>query len=225
MSQNFALSMHSRFNQTNFKLNDFKNISLFIAHIFPNYTPADVAAVFERLRIGKVSKVDFIPKWDKNNKKYFAAYIHFQHWFDNTAARNFQSRVLNPLNQARIVYDDPWHWIVLPYKNNSVKGHAVSPVKKFSEVQYAKVYPESNLTGLGSSAKEMDVWSTDDEIEEAIAELEEEMEEVEQEIKENEKYLVLIDSRYVQALEQENLAWRQWAQSWYSKNTEAELIK
>jgi hypothetical protein len=72
----------------------YSNISLFIAHVFPNYCQADVAAVFERLRIGKVKDVDFVDKWDKSGKKYYAAYIHFQHWYDNTAARNFQSRVL-----------------------------------------------------------------------------------------------------------------------------------
>jgi hypothetical protein len=47
--------------------------------------------------------------------------------------------------------------------------------------------------------------------------LEEAMDLAEEVGKENDKYLVMIDSRYVQALEQENQAWRQWVQSYYTK--------
>ena len=185
--------------------NNYNNISLFIAHVFPNYSPADVAAVFERLRIGKVRSVDFVTKWDRYGRSYFAAYIHFQHWFDNIAARNFQARVLNPKQEARIVYDDPWHWIVLPYTSNKKIDRQVSAPSKsqqridddfaFTDAHFAKVYPEISNTRA--------------EMEDALKHMEEE-----------ERCLATFDSRYVLALEQENQAWRQWLQSWYSKATE-----
>ena len=194
------ISITSRMQHLN-NADNFKNVSLYIPHVFPNYSAADVAAVFERLRIGKVSQVDMIPKRDNNNNKYFAAYIHFQHWFDNTAARNFQARLMNPAKEARIVYDDPWYWIVLPYKNKmSIKKNkmpikanfAVSKSSDDSEYQSAKVFPDDSDS--------------------VASEMEEVMELLEETIAENEKYMVTIDSRYVQTLEQENVAWRHWAQ-------------
>lgn len=188
----------------------YNNISLFIAHVFPNYTPADVAAVFERLRIGHVRAVDFVPKRDRDGKKYFAAYIHFQSWYDNIAARNFQARVLNPSHEARIVYDDPWHWIVLPYTR--IRRTLQVSAKKQQKNVNGNGYDNEDweIDSLGRKARELDIISVDDEMEEAI-------DLAEEAVKENDKYLVMIDSRYVQALEQENQAWRQWVQSCYAK--------
>jgi hypothetical protein len=152
-----------------------------------------------------------IQKRDKKNKKFYAAYIHFKHWFDNTAARNFQSRVLNPAKEARIVYDDPWYWIVLPYKNLinnklSKSNFAERKCSDESEVHNAKVHPdEEDIASTGSRA---DDWNLEQTLEQ--------MEEIEDAIAEDEKYLVSIDSRYLKALEQENLAWRQWAQQLFA---------
>ena len=91
------------------------NTSLFIPRVFANYTAADVAAVFEKLLIGRVSRVNLVPKTGKDRKIYNAAYIHFEFWFNNAAAHNFRERVLNPAKEARLVYDEPWYWVVLPY--------------------------------------------------------------------------------------------------------------
>ena len=217
MSQISAITMSPRFSAGADTIFNFKNRSLFIAHVFPNYSPGDVAAVFERLRIGQVEKVDFVAKRDRNNRKYNSAYIHFQHWFDNTAARNFQSRVLNPAQEARIVYDDPWHWVVLPYKKiinikRNVPKRQVNYDFAYTDAHLAKVYPDlEDLCSLERRNLMMD-WSNDsdddmDSIEDAMDELEQVME---KDLTENDKYLVTIDSRYVQALEQENQAWRQW---------------
>jgi hypothetical protein len=93
----------------------FSNISLYIPHIFANYTKEDVTKVFENL-LGKVKNIDFVLKLGKDYKEYNAAYVHFEYWYDTTAARNFQTRVLDPNLEARLVYDEPWFWIVLENK-------------------------------------------------------------------------------------------------------------
>jgi cell fate regulator YaaT (PSP1 superfamily) len=54
--------------------------------------------------------------------------------------------------------------------------------------------------------------------------MEDAMEMLKESVKENEKYMVSIDCRYVQTLEQENLAWRQWAQSYISKTAEESQV-
>ncbi len=93
-----------------------QNISLFIPHVYANISSTQIFDVFENLRIGIVRNVDLIPKQGSDGKPYNAAYIHFYEWCDNIAARNFQERVLDPKQEAKIVYDDPWHWIVLENK-------------------------------------------------------------------------------------------------------------
>jgi hypothetical protein len=91
------------------------NMSLYIPHVFPNFTKEDVAQVFENM-IGKVKNIDFVSKMGQDGKFYNAAYIHFEHWYDTVAARNFQSRVQDSSKEARMVYDEPWYWIVLENK-------------------------------------------------------------------------------------------------------------
>jgi hypothetical protein len=93
-----------------------QNISLYIPHIYANYTSARVFDIIENMRIGEIKRVDFVPKTGSDGKPYNAAYIHFYQWYDNIVAHNFQERVLNPAQEARIMYDDPWYWIVLENK-------------------------------------------------------------------------------------------------------------
>lgn len=92
------------------------NISLYIPRVFANISKDRVKNVFEDLKIGKVSSIDFISKMC-GQVQYNAAYIHFEYWCDNNVSRNFQERVLDANREARIVYDDPWFWIVLENKS------------------------------------------------------------------------------------------------------------
>ena len=90
-----------------------QNLSLFIPYVFLSITEVRIAYVFENNQLGIVDHVDFVRKTDKFGKSYNSAYVHFSQWFNNSMVENFQERVLNPTKDARIVYDDPWFWIVL----------------------------------------------------------------------------------------------------------------
>ena len=95
----------------------FANISLYIPHVFANITKSTIVETFEKLRIGSINRIDFISKRSPTGN-FNAVYIHFSQWYDNSASRNFQERVLNQNMEARIVYDEPWFWIVLENKNH-----------------------------------------------------------------------------------------------------------
>jgi hypothetical protein len=95
----------------------FANISLYIPHVFANITKNRIVETFEKLRIGSINRIDFISKRSPTGN-FNAVYIHFSQWYDNSASRNFQERVLNQNMEARIVYDEPWFWIVLENKNH-----------------------------------------------------------------------------------------------------------
>ena len=88
-------------------------MSLYIPHVFPNFTAEYIASMIEYMEIGKVDHVDLVAKLDKRGNYYNAAYIHFAYWFAGPIAENFQARVLDPTREARIIHDDPWYWIVL----------------------------------------------------------------------------------------------------------------
>jgi len=90
------------------------NVSLFLPYIYPNITQERICSVFANNRIGDVNHVDFVDKIDKSGRKYKSAYLHFEKWYVNKTSYNFQEKVTNPEKEARIVYDDPYYWTVLP---------------------------------------------------------------------------------------------------------------
>lgn len=96
-----------------------QQLSLFVPYMFPNITQTRIAGIFSSLGLGAVHHVDFVPKTDKNGKKYNSAYIHFDSWCESSTVQNFQERVTNPEKEARVVYDEPWYWIVL--ENTAIK--------------------------------------------------------------------------------------------------------
>ena len=96
------------------------NMSLFIPHVFSNISAERITAAFQDNDIGQVSHIDLVSKMDKNGQIYNSAYVHFAFWYQNSTALNFQERVINPNQQAKLVYDDPWFWIVL---KNSTEKH------------------------------------------------------------------------------------------------------
>ena len=136
------------------------NISLYIPHVFANFSKKMVAEIFENLRIGNVKRVDFVYKRGSNGD-FNAVYIHFNYWYDNVAACNFQERVLDPNREARIVYDEPWYWIVLENKTKKAdstkrkprinlealanSGYVTPPEKQMTNQDFANLFRKSSL--------------------------------------------------------------------------------
>ena len=134
------------------------NVSLYIPHVFANISKKMVAETFEHLRIGNVKRVDFVHKRGSNGD-FNAVYIHFNHWYDNVAAHNFQERVISPSMEARIVYDEPWYWIVLENKTKKVdstkrkpcvnlealanSGYVTPPAKQMTNQDFANLLQKS----------------------------------------------------------------------------------
>lgn len=93
-----------------------QSLSLFIPRVFPNITQERIADIFYILGLGDVKRVDRVLKQDAEGNEYYSVYVHFDRWYRTNAVANFQERVVNPDKEARIVYDDPWYWIVLENK-------------------------------------------------------------------------------------------------------------
>ena len=102
-------------------------LSVFIPHVFPNISKERIAEAFETNGLGAVDRIDLIAKSDLNGKNYNYAFVHFSHWYDNECATRFLERLEDPTKQTRIVYDDPWYWIVLPNKGTVVQPGSRKP--------------------------------------------------------------------------------------------------
>jgi len=121
-----------------------QNISLYIPHVFSNISSKKICDVFDFQGIGDIQKVVLISKKDRNGRTYNAAYIHFKEWYDNIASRNFQERVLDKSKEARIVYDEPWYWIVLENKGRKFKPDNRKPVIDLKAFGYEQAIKPAN---------------------------------------------------------------------------------
>ena len=98
--------MSSRVNQ---------KLSLMIPRVFPQWVDEQkMIDIFHQQHIGKVYKVSIIRMPDSKKRDYpiYQAFIYFSAWYENTIAYNFQQRIYGQKAQARVVYDDPWYWVV-----------------------------------------------------------------------------------------------------------------
>jgi hypothetical protein len=97
-----------------------QNMSLFIPHVFANVTKERIISVFQDLDLATVKYIDLVPKQDREGKKFNSVYVHFEKWHnDNSSAVRLQQRLEAGELDVRVVYDDPWYWVVL--KNNIEK--------------------------------------------------------------------------------------------------------
>jgi hypothetical protein len=107
---------------SSYKINP--NLSLMIPRVFPQWTNEQhIMDVFHKQDIGKVFKVDIIRTPDEPGRHYpiYQAFIYFSVWYENEIAYHFQQRIYNSENkQTKVVYDDPWFWVV--FENKSKKN-------------------------------------------------------------------------------------------------------
>ena len=93
-------------------------LSLFIPRVVPEWASRElIADRFKMLDIGTISRVDFLEKFSANGMKYYQAFLHFEMWEDNAATRNIQARIYDSEKSAKLIYDDPWYWILLKNHN------------------------------------------------------------------------------------------------------------
>jgi len=202
-----------------------KNMSLFIPHVYANFTSAAVFDIIQDMGIGEVKNVDFVSKIGSDGKPYNAVYIHFYQWYDNIVARNFQERVLNPSKEARIMYDDPWYWLVLENKGKKHVPGARKPridldafttpekpvapinfrplnvqrVPKTTKSWAQAVQPPAPL----NLQKEFDIEAQYASEEITQEEMDWAWEQMEIQRERENEHLISVDGRYVQSLEQE----------------------
>ena len=92
-----------------------QTLSLMIPRVFPQWIDEEkIIDIFHKQQLGRVYKVSIIRLPDSKKRSYpiYQAYVYFSAWYDNEIAYNFQQRIFGVKAQARVVYDDPWFWVV-----------------------------------------------------------------------------------------------------------------
>lgn len=86
-----------------------------IPRVFPHWTDEQkIIDIFHQQQLGRVYKVSIVRAPDSKKRSFpiYQAFIYFSAWYENTIAYNFQQRIYGAKAQARVVYDDPWYWVV-----------------------------------------------------------------------------------------------------------------
>jgi hypothetical protein len=181
-----------------------KNLSLFIPFVFPNFDQKYVAKSFSK--IGNVDRVDFVTKQDRAGKAYYAVYVHFKEWHNNSLADHIWEQCFEKNAKTEFYHDDTeYFWIVLP---NTAKKHIPGERKQRIELG------DTNAINVKSVEKPSTI-KLDTDFDEYIQNLREpigewdtereiQIEEIEAAMEEEDKDLISIDGRYVETIEQEN---------------------
>ena len=94
---------------------DPENPSIVIPHVFPNIGEKRIFAIFRRLKIGYIDRIEILNKNDLKGRKFNTVFIHFTHWFDNPNSNQLKHNLLHN-KPAKILYDQPWFWHIHLYK-------------------------------------------------------------------------------------------------------------
>ena len=180
-----------------------KSLSLFIPHVFPNFTKEYIVKAFEK--VGNVNIVDMITKTDRDGKEYNAVYVHFNSWSENEHTKRITKDIDN-YGSSRFYYgDNMWYWILLP--NTSTRPGERKPKIDLGDLNLEKpVLKRETAFSLEPGA---DFEECLDKFLEAEDEEDKQLEEIEAAMEEDDRHLVSIDGRYVAVLEEENMSLRQ----------------
>jgi hypothetical protein len=167
--------------------------SIYIPRVYANLSTEFVAETFECLNLGVVDRVEAAPR--PGDKTTYMAFVYFASWnTENKAAVHLAERINTPGGpQARIVYDDPWYWILLPNKSEKTSA------KKTDEEKFLEEFNRSN-SGICAQEWELRQKREKDEENELMEELEGMIDELEfeealdkQELETEEKMDILFD--------------------------------
>lgn len=84
--------------------------SLCIPRVFPNISQERVEAVFRKLDIGRVERIDMVERTNDKGETWKRVFVHLQ-WNDGETASRARERLLCG-NDVKIIYEDPWFWKV-----------------------------------------------------------------------------------------------------------------
>ena len=101
--------------------------SVFIPRMFSNIGESRIRRIFHEHNIGNVERVDLVSKTSGKGDTYNMAFVHFDSMYDTESSVNFRQDVENSDSKTKLVYDEPWFWLVLPFEQKEKKLIVANP--------------------------------------------------------------------------------------------------
>jgi hypothetical protein len=83
--------------------------SLCIPRVFSNIKWQQVKSTIEELNLGRVLRVDMVPKTNEKGDKFQSVFIHFKFWDRSEEAQMVRHKLIAG-DKIKIIYNDPWYW-------------------------------------------------------------------------------------------------------------------
>lgn len=71
-----------------------------------------IAKQFHYQQIGETSRIDLLEKKTPDGWTFYIAFVHFDHWYDTTAANKLIGEINDPGKKAKLQFNERWYWIV-----------------------------------------------------------------------------------------------------------------
>ncbi len=117
--------------------------SICIPRVFKNISERRIRAVIYSLNFGFVERVDMVPKKNPGGKDFWRVFVHFSKWNNSEDAYSVKAKLDND-EQVKIVYDNPWYWMISksrvprPEERDVQKKECGSRPKPFIDFSYKK---------------------------------------------------------------------------------------
>ena len=79
-----------------------------IPRVFPNITERRIAAIFNKLELGEIVRIDMVKRTGEQGD-FYRVFVHLE-WGDSVNALTTRTKLLEDNGEVKVVYDDPWFW-------------------------------------------------------------------------------------------------------------------
>lgn len=80
-----------------------------IPRVFNNITERRIAAIFLKLDLGEIVRIDMVPRANDMGEEFYRVFVHIA-WSTSANALQTRARLAEPNGEVKVVYDDPWFW-------------------------------------------------------------------------------------------------------------------
>jgi hypothetical protein len=117
-----------------------------IPRVFPNITERRIAAIFQKLGLGELVRIDMVHRTSETGD-FYRVFIHLA-WGNSQNAVATRAKLEQPNGEVKVVYDDPWFWKL---RASNSKGRHVRVARPEPFIDFNAVAASSMPTPTSSS--------------------------------------------------------------------------
>ena len=106
-----------------------QDLVLYIPNVNKKINAEFICNMFKKLNIANVSYIHL----QRTDRLHNAATVYMDYWYNNQCVENLQDKVNNQDQQARLIYDDPDHWLL--FNNNTWFNGSSSLVSRVASLE------------------------------------------------------------------------------------------